>query len=77
MLRPRAHIIKKVFTGRQVTVTIPKHIAQACGLFCDGYVSFQVNEAGELTIENFPPGENDHANRTPALALDRPAPQPA
>lgn len=72
-MRPNAHIVKRRFTGIQVTITIPRHIAQATGLWGSGFVAFQVDATGRVYIQPHPQGTENHANATTADLLDRSA----
>lgn len=76
-MRPNAHIVRRRFSGLQVVVTVPKHIAQAVGMWNDGYVSFQVNEKGQLILTNHTTGAATNGDTPNQLSLDRPTPQPA
>lgn len=76
-MRQNAHIMKRQFNGIQLVVTIPKHFAQACGLWGNGLVAFKVNDAGQLIIEPHPPGANSHDHQENQLDFDRPTHQQA
>lgn len=76
-MRENAHIIKRCYTGRQVTVTIPKHIAQALGIFSDGYVAFRVNAAGVIEMHPHPTNGEHYASIPTRDLLDRPAAEPS
>ena len=76
-MRPNAHIIKRCFSGVQVTITIPRHFAQALGMFGPGYVAFRINDRNELVIDPYPKEQNSHGNAAHTLDLNRPAEQSA
>lgn len=61
-MRPNAHIVKKQWSGIQIKVTIPRHFAEALGMWGPGYASFRVNDAGELVIENHPKTQEPYGN---------------
>lgn len=73
MLQPRSNVKKRQFSGVQVTVTIPKHIAMATGIFSDGFVEFKVSDLGVIEIHPHPSGEISYGNQTDTLKFDRPA----
>lgn len=76
-MRENAHIVRLHWNPLQVRVTIPKHIAQAFGLFKTGYAAFTVNEAGQLTIAPHPPQDATHGQPALAPLFDRSAGQPS
>lgn len=67
------NVTRRIFNGVQLRVTVPRHFAQALGIWSTGAVRWSVDEQGRLILEPFPREEPRHDAHQNQLGLDRPA----
>lgn len=76
-MRENAHITKRNFNGVQLRVTIPRHIAQAVGIWSNGFIAYHINDRGQIVITPHPEGVTANGNAPNLFQLDRPTTEPA